>query len=409
MADDKLWSFYEHVTEAISQGRPGDPRQPTLWPSEATCVVTDKNGNDKVVGKCRRAAFFRYVKSFTDFFTEEVPNYRPILDELNRFKVGVSPYMRFIWAQGELYEDYLIGVAKTSGVFKTEQAPIYIRKYNVSGKRDIEVVNPKTGKLSILEVKSVYGFGANSALGTESARRRGLLGEPRESNLMQIALYHWWAASADEAYEESRLCYGARDTGRFAEYQVKTEVDPNDNRIYVWYRGVFPNLCPWVKTSITIDSILKQYEFIAESVAQGIIPDRDYSKKYTNEDIERMYRSGELTAKEAETYEKVRDRNDFNRWIESLPGLSDEEVVDSATIRYDDLAASTRKALDGDDEAKAVKAVRKLKTKAVLKGLTKGDWQCRFCDSKDVCYDAEDKPRDLSHLVIAKEGSEDDE
>jgi len=356
----KEWSFFDHVLKAIAKPRPGDPRSPTLWPSEATAEVINEYGEKEVLGKCRRSTFFRYVKAHTNYFVEEQDDWKELLAEIDEKYRSVDDYMRFIWAQGELYEEYLIAKAKETGVFITEQAPIYIRSHNISGKRDIEIINPETGKYVIAEAKSVYGYGANVVLGTDAdrnPRRRDVtpkMGTPRDSNLMQIGIYHWWSASADSAYEESRLLYGARDNGRHGEYQIKT-VHVGDSETYIYYRGIFPVETAWVQSPITIQNILSQYDYVMEHFHNKQIPARDFDLIYDEHRLKQEYERGNLNRTETKQYEKVIARREENA----------ELVADGK------------------------------KPKREYKQIEKGYFMCRFCSYQHLCYDKSDNPREL--------------
>ena len=211
------WSFIKHVTNHLARPGLSEQKAPTLWPSSATAI---KDG--KVIGKCRRQAYFRYLKD-SYYFYNKYDHLENLVKYIEEKESPIALYTRWIWQQGELYEDYCTNLAKESGVFVATQTSVYVPGYNISGKIDLIVVNPETTKLHIVEVKSVYGFNANSVLGTEAQQRKGNLGEPRDSHLMQLGLYQWWYGNNDDRFAEGLLVYGARDTGRFAEYKLTVE------------------------------------------------------------------------------------------------------------------------------------------------------------------------------------------
>lgn len=333
------WSYIEHATDYLLRPRIGDPRHPTLWPSEATALIQDDEGNEQVVGKCRRASFFRYVTDSYKFYPR-YSLYEPLINEITTKRLPPDRYMLWIWRAGELYEDYLINLAKECGVYIADQVGIYVRDSNISGKIDLKIINPKTDKYSNIEVKSVYGYGGNHVLGTPGDRKKGRLGTPRESNLMQIALYDWWTASADKQHEESRLIYGARDTGRYAEYLVTTRIE-DDGITKIHYRGNAPVTTDWTESPITINSILEQYRYIQTSVDSGNIPDRDYELKYSEEKIEHLYRTGKLCKTDTVRHEKYKQRQ---------------------------ASGTGRK----------------------IKPVVKGDWQCELCKFRNICYQSTD-------------------
>lgn len=346
------WAFIEHVTDSLGRSRPGDPKPPTLWPSEASAII-EKNGKKKVVGKCRRATFFRFLLENYSFY-DKYKIWKPLVEDIQCNALPVDRYLLWIWRQGELYEEFLIEQAKISGVFVSSQATVFIPEYNVSGKKDIEIVNPETHKLSIVESKSVYGHGGNAVLGTPSARRQGALGTPRDSNLMQLAIYHWWHASEDSAYEESRLVYGSRDTGRYGEYLVKTETN-EEGTIEILYKPHAPKSGPWVTSAITINSILEEYKNIQLWIDSGIIPARDFDVLFDEEQLAEIYLAGEMTKTDREQYEKVIARREENVILERA----------------------------GE------------KVKKELKQIEKGAFNCGYCNFKNVCYNSENQPRTL--------------
>ena len=398
------WAFVEHATKQLMRPRPGDSKGPTLWPSEASATYVDDDGNEVTVGKCRRAIFFRYLIDSYKFF-DKYKMWRPLVERLQREAKPVDRYMLWIWAAGEQAEEYLIEQAKKSGVYVEEQVPVYVKSHRVSGKKDIEVYNPESGKLSIVEAKSVYGFGANTVLGTESQRRRGSMGTPRDSNLMQIAIYHWWTASQDDAYEDSRLVYIARDTGRYAEYLVRTIEEPpdqeeDDSTIHIEYRPWHPYKGAWKRVKFTINQILDTYMATQLAVDAGRIPPRDFDLSWSEERLERAYKNGELGKTDAQKYEKAKARQKENAWIvEFLTIEDDDELILKAPANrdrfptvafqkmfalHDDLAPETPKF--EKNYTKLVKALRETTLKKELKQLEKGDWQCRFCKFAETCY-----------------------
>ncbi len=198
--------------------------------------------------------------------------------------------------------------------------------------------------------KSVYGHNSDRVMGSAYERRQGNMGTPRDSNLMQIALYQWWFATKDPQFESGRLVYGARDTGRFAEYKIETtpygEVDPTTNQSHVSYAGIAPNRTSTATSPITIESILAQYKLVSDSLAGGNIPPRDFELQYSDEKIEKMFHREQL-------------------------GKVDAERV-----------------------SKRLKQIEEGKTK-LNKQLEKGDFNCGWCQFKSVCYDKEGAPREL--------------
>lgn len=331
------WTFIDHVTSYLHRKRIGDRRQPTLWPSEASAVISSEHG-DQVVGKCRRAVFFRYLVDNFFYYKPKYDNWAPFVDRLIKNTLPTDRYLTWIGHAGQLYEESVIGLAKDAGVYIDSQIPIYVQSHNISGKIDIVIINPETGRKSLIEAKSIYGFNADNIIGTAASHRKGEMGTPRDSNLMQIAIYQWWLGEREDL-EDARLIYGARDTGRYAEFNVTID------KGIITYQGTEPVLTKRVTSPITIQSILDQYLYIQKSIDANQIPVRDYDLQYSDEKILSLYESGKLTKIEtqrvARRLEQIKEGKKPNKQIE------------------------------------------------------KGDWMCERCQYRNICYDKEGTPRTL--------------
>jgi hypothetical protein len=355
------WSFINHLSGHLAKPRLGEGKQPTLWPSEASAVVTNQWGEEEVVGKCRRATFFRFaVENYK--FDKNYSHLEPLIQEIQTKQIPIEPYTYWLWSAGELYEEYVINLAKKSGVFIDTQVPIYIKEHNVSGKLDLIAINPESHKHSVVEVKSVYGHNGDRVLGSAYDRRQGLMGTPRDGNLMQIALYDWHFGNPRDDYEDSRLLYGSRDTGRFAEYRIRTEKVGEEIKIF--YRGESPNITQEIESPITISSIFEDgYKYVTNHLMAGVVPDRDFETRYSKEKIELLYdrdqqlprKQQRLTKKDREQVEKIRNRVIIN---------AEREGEGKAPLKP-------------------------------LKPVEKGDWQCSFCKYHKVCFNEDNTPRDV--------------
>jgi len=349
------WSTLEHITKHLQRPRFGDSKHPTLWPSEGAAIVKNEYDEEVIVGKCRRASYFRYAIDNYKFY-EKYKYLKPLIEEIDKKYLKPEPYTLWIWKAGELYEEYCIQAAKESGIYISDQVPMYIKEFNVSGKIDLQVINPESCKYRMCEIKSVYGFGANYVLGTQTRHNSRQLGTPRDSNLIQIALYHYHKAMNDPQFEASSLMYGARDTGRYAEYSIAIKKNEEETETNIYYRGIAPFETEAVKSPITIDSIFNDgYKYIEDHLLSSRIPHRDYDIEYSQEKIQLLYDRGELNKTDSEQIEKIRKKKEENikRIAEGKKPLRD------------------------------------------LKPVKKDDWQCRFCSYKQVCYDKDNKPIDL--------------
>lgn len=326
------WSLTETLTLQLSSKPFDEQKHPTLWPSSATALI-----GDEVVGRCRRQAFYRYALDLYNFDTTgKYDHLKEVAELAKQYEEEPSNYMKWIWRAGELFEEFCIQLAKEAGVFMGTQVSVYIPDFNVSGKIDLIVIDPTTSKNHIVEVKSVYGFNSNSVIGTDASHRKGELGKPKEAHLMQLGIYQWWYGQP-RGFGDGILYYGARDTGRFAEYYVKVD-KLDDDLDHIMYRPNYPvATSEWIDSGITIQSVLKNYKAILEAVETNEVPGPDFELSYSEEKIKTLYEAGFLNKTETAQYEK-----------------------------------RTKQIAEGKDR--------------LVKPVEKGDWQCRYCSYAKMCY-----------------------
>jgi hypothetical protein len=369
------WTFIDHVTDYLMRPRMGDSKEPTYYPSEATSLYVDAAGATQVAGKCRRAVFFRHVVETTKYDPDNWGHMQPLADMLIRKEVKPDRYLQWIWDAGNMYEEHIINYAKSAGVFIGTQVPVYVKSHKISGKVDLIVVNPENGKLCIVETKSIYGHAIDKVLGKKTTDRKTgkpiiEYGVPRDSNLMQIAIYQWWYGLPRSDFEHARLVYGARDTGVYGEFLVRVSVDPVTANMPIEYKQLLPYESDWIDSGLTINSILKDgFEYVQNHLDTGQIPSRDFEAQYDQAKIDALYAAEELSKADTEKYEKLK------------------------VITY------RQRLLDGDqlttEEQALVNQYDGKRIKIDQKPIEKGDWQCRFCQWRDVCYDQDGVPRDL--------------
>jgi hypothetical protein len=294
--------------------------------------------------------FFRYVIANYHFYPD-IHDHDELASELITHMTPPDRYMRWIWEAGKLYEDFIVEMAKQSGVYVESQIQIVIPGYNIVGKLDLIVRNPDTNGLVAEEIKSIYGYNANDILGTPGMRNKKLLGTPRESNMMQLAIYDWHLKTRLKNLEASHLFYGARDTGRDAEFEVSTYQE--DGLTKIKYQGVYPYTVSPTVSKITIDNILANYNYVLHHFEKRVIPPRDYELAYSEEKINKLYERGELSKTDKEQHEKVKER-------------LEENIARTASGQA---------------------------PKKEIKGVEKGDWQCDRCNFRNFCYNSEGLPR----------------
>lgn len=337
--------------------RLGSLRPPSLWPSDASASLVNDYEENYQVGSCRRAVFFRYLISHFFYNQKKYEVFKPLVEELLSCESPPDKYMLWVWEAGNLFEDHVIELAKKAGVWIASQVQVVIPEFNIVGKLDLIVMDPTKPAKNLIaeEVKSIYGHNANSILGTPGMIARKQLGTPRDSNLLQAALYDWHFKKSIPDLNKTRLFYGARDTGRYAEFDVITD-ETNDDAPIV-YQGVAPYITGAIRTKISINNVLANYSYIQnyfdDYPSSKDIPPRDYDKQYSEKKIQLLNERGELSKTNTEAWEKIQAR----------------------------LAENIQRETEG-------KAPKK-----ELKGLEIGDFKCQTCSFRTYCYDNHDNPR----------------
>lgn len=381
MADQNevQFSVMDHLSEWLMRPRLGDDKPPSFWPSSAAAL--DKDGN--LHGMCRRQQFLTYLRMIVHYSKRANGQYvfwEDLVEDLEGNLVPEGKYQHWVWEQGELFETHVLDLIKESGLYLGTQIQVYIPEYNVSGKIDAIAFNPYTRKKVICEVKSVYGFNADKVLGTNWERRNGQAGEPRDRNLMQLAIYQWHYASDD--YDYAQLIYGDRGTGKYAVYQV--DVDKKTGEIR--HRSINPGLSQWTVVPYTIWDILKNYKEQQQNIDSGTLPERDFSLRYSHEEIEKFsnesYFIVELDDEDKETDKKYPTIQEF---IDAAEGRKSRKFL---------CKPKGKTKIPRDTAEQYIKHIDRVKNGGrQVKEPEDGDYQCGYCSFKNFCYNANGTPR----------------
>lgn len=374
-----MFSVMNHLTQWLMRPRLGDDKPPSFWPSSAAAIGKDGS----IHGGCRRKIFLQYLKYVYQYSKKSDGRYNfwnHLIDELEKSLIKDSKYMHWIWEQGNLFEKHIIDLIKESGLFVGEQIQVYIPEYNVSGKIDSIAFNAETGKYIITEIKSIYGANGEKVLGSLWERKNGIAGEPRDYNLMQIAIYQWHYATED--FDYGQLIYGDRGHGKYTVFQV--DVDKKSGEIR--YRCIDPGETNWVTVPYTIFDILNNYKFLQECVDSGKIPARDFQLKYSDQKltllINESYKIIELDKeeqpiKEYSTIEEflINPNNIKGRkfLIESKGNTTINKVTAEQYIKYIDRVINGGRPVKKPED---------------------GDYQCKtFCSYREFCYNKDGSPK----------------
>ncbi len=277
----------------------------TFWPSEASVRAT-VNGQEEIVGKCARASFYRLTG----------------VRETN----PTTAKSQVIFLLGNQVEDAVVEIWKQAGIWDNNSIRFEDRSHNLSGEFDCVLKDPATGRKFGVEVKSFYGFfqektilGANEGRG---AARRWVYGKPKDENLMQAAIY---ADQTRGQLDGFKLYYVSRDNCEMAEFNIT--VDDNGT-IFVHDPKRDTNTA---ETRFNIYDVYRRYDELAGYIERNELPQRDYTWKPTNDQVQLLFDSGKISKTAYEAHmEKKEQHTDWHCDYCSFRDHCHREVV-SAT------------------------------------------------------------------------------
>jgi len=309
-------------------------------PTGASAEMINERGDKVLVGKCLRQVWYSKKK---------IPRTNIATDN-----------NQFVFMMGNMGESGLQEAWANAGILLESNAKIVHNlaknpdkdeEIRLSGEVDaiLRWSELKTGDDGIsrihidptkaigIEVKTKYGhFGKAQIMGNKNSTYE--LGFPQIEHLMQTALY----LAARKKFEDYHkveipyfvICYILRDNGIHKSFRVELS-DDYDGRIIVKDmdgKELKPKMemaLEWNKTpqqmELTLDMMRERYYQQIENLKSDTPPPREYDLRYSDEKAERLFNAGDLSKTKKSNHEK--------------------NPLDNI-----------------------------------------GDWNCSYCDWKDVCY-----------------------
>jgi len=310
-----------------------------LNPTAASMWITDEFGREQLIGTCHRQQWYK---------RKGVERTNPPRDEnINKMEIGNA------------MEDNLQAHWNRQGVMLAGNIKVYEdvgeadETINISGEVDVllrEAFRNEDGKLEIsttrgvgVEVKSGRGhFQSKKVIGNRN--KLYARGYPKHEHIMQVALYLRMRKALEDHYGVEIpyfiIVYYMVDSGETNQFRLELSdgytgeiiVKDRDGKVihpnagYAFDVGMSEAMLPEKIKGLTLDNMMTRYRELQEKLLSEEPPARDFELRYSNE--ERVKQDFELGLLSKSRFE------DYNR--------------------------------------------KKL--------LPIGDWQCSFCDWKDVCY-----------------------
>ncbi|RLF68145.1 MAG: hypothetical protein DRN26_00305 [Thermoplasmata archaeon] len=265
----------------------------SFYPSEASVVIQDENGQKKVLGGCIRAAYFRCTSQ----------------DRRKR-----DDRSQTIAELGKAAEDMLVEDWKRMGIFVDRAVRFENRDFNIRGEIDVVLREPDTGTLFGVECKSIYGYRADAEVFGNSRR----IGRPKVNHLLQTLVY---TSEFMSRLAYFKMYYIDRGDGQEGQFDISVQTTEEDGKT------VKVGLIDGEEIKLfTVDDIYGRFTELKQYLDKNITPAPDYELYYSDGKIEFLHQTGEISKSK---YEKFRKKGESER---------------------------------------------------------PGDWQCRYCNYKDICW-----------------------
>ncbi len=310
-----------------------------LNPTGASMRIIDEFGREQLVGTCHRQQWYKR--------TGVEKTNLPRDENLNKMEIGnaMEENLQAHWSRQ--------GVMLAGNIKVYEDIGDEGENITISGEVDVllrEALKNEDGRLEIsntvgigVEVKSGRGFFQSKKI-MGNRNKLYARGYPKVEHIMQVALYLRMRQALEEHYGVEipyfLLVYYLVDSGETTQFRLElsegytgeiivkdrdgTVIKPNAG--YAFDMKMEEAMLPEKVQNMTIDNLLQRYRELQEKLLIDTPPPRDYELRYSDE-------------------EKVTE--DFKLGLLSKS-------------RYEEYLRN--------------------KTKPI------GDWQCSFCDWKEVCY-----------------------
>ncbi len=269
------FSLLKATHDELTRPRINGTRHDSNHPSSASFRLE----NGKVVGACLRECYYDRKKV-------------PVTNE-------DSIAMKRRQHLGKLVELELVDNWKKAGMFEAGNIRIYDPVLNISGELDCVLKLP-TGEKIIGELKTYYGYWAAKEIeGTKTIKPK-----PKDQNLLQTLLYLYFFR---DQVAGAKIYYVARDSGHESCFNIGLRAVGDRHYAVVGHETETMELHP----EIYVEGILDRYHILNNFVAANMPPGREFKFRYSNQEMDDLCATGELSKTDTLAWKKA--KNDNNR------------------------------------------------------------------------------------------------
>lgn len=295
--------FFEILDNHLLRSLPVKAKRlPTMYPSAASC--RDSSDPSIIHGACMRQQWYRAMG-----YKESDPS---------------GLYSQYIFAAGNMWEDWLTEQAKQMGIWVANSVKWSIPEYYLSGEIDILVKDPETEEPVILESKtySSANYEAYKELVGGPIRGGGYrMPKPKVQNLMQTALYlHYFGQEDNGGVNKAILTYFDRACGgpdKNQEFVVSLVKDDfNNTLINVDTHDSKGEHVNYNYPGVTVEGVLNRYAELLNYLRENNEnpPSPDYMHIYPDSVVNQKQQSGEISKTKYEKWLADKVKNPVGDW-----------------------------------------------------------------------------------------------
>lgn len=263
------YDLWDHMDQHMVRPKFKATRSRHLYPSEASVKIIDAHGDEKVEGKCMRAAYFRLSGDH-----EGTP---------------YSARTEYIFMQGNSVESNLVAIWKEMGVWVANSVRFVDHENDVSGELDAVLAEPETGQLYGVEVKSFYGYFAEKEIFGNKSQK----GFPKMPHLLQTLVYLNYFKNKGLPY--FRIVYFDRGGDKRCTFKIELHREGNIT---------YPKVEGTVIRSFTVNDILARYQELRQYVETNTVPGTDFELRYPDAKVEDFWKKGKVAKTKYEAWKK---------------------------------------------------------------------------------------------------------
>lgn len=276
----------EHL---MSKSHLSTDRFPAFYPSSASCL--NAIDNRTVIGSCLRQQFYKFRG-----YSESNPS-------------GI--YSQWIFAAGNIWEDYLIEQLKQMGLWLANSVKFANHDLFVSGEIDILIKGPNydpktdTGKW-IVENKT-YGA-ANYSAKKDICGARDQKPRPKDQNLIQSFIYLCtFGEQVDGVILNyiDRSCSGPENN---KEFHITLHEEEGEFYPKITTTDFYGSEYKYIDRRITYSGIKNRFDSLVEYLKNDEVPAPEFQHRYTDTQIQEKYKLGLIYKTKYEEYMKAPDK-----------------------------------------------------------------------------------------------------